>query len=258
MGHKVSVSCYARVQGYDFRILNSSHYKNRCPQKDGFFQRHCIAAHILTLYDYILFLDADFGVVNPKKRIEEHIDPKVDIIFYDRFYNWEITAGSYLAKNSTWSRNFLLIHKSISKDFARYEKRLPKSFHGTDNGALHAYVAEVVLGQNHTEMALCMDIYRKSKNFGTLFLYEACVREVLGDDVYLGKIKILPKGVAWARDNWLTNSLWSLERDFIIHGWKENQLRNYSKIPVPIVSNSKSMWYNPLEGSINLRLCTEG
>ncbi|CAJ0597341.1 unnamed protein product [Cylicocyclus nassatus] len=221
----LSVSCYAKVQGYDFRVLNTSHYENRCPQKDGFFQRHCVAAHILPYYDYILFLDADFGVANPRRRIEEYIDPKVDIIFYDRFFNWAIMAGSYLAKNTTWSKDFLL-------NFAKYEERLPNSFHGTDNGALHAYVAEVILGRNNTNLIWCLSFYNKSKNFGDLFQYEACIRIILNDEIY-GRIKILPKGTAWARDNWLTNSLWSLERDFILHGWKEDQLREYYTTPVP-------------------------
>ncbi|RCN51242.1 hypothetical protein ANCCAN_02603, partial [Ancylostoma caninum] len=95
-----------------------------------FFQRHCIVANTLPQYDYILFMDADMGVVNPKRRIEEYLDSKADIIFYDRFYNWEIAAGSYLVKNTTWSQNFLY-------GLANYENRLPNSFHGTDNGGLH-------------------------------------------------------------------------------------------------------------------------
>ncbi|CAJ0597322.1 unnamed protein product [Cylicocyclus nassatus] len=260
LGHKaiaiyqkamLTVSCYARVQGYDFRILNSTHYEGRCPQKDGFFQRHCIVAHVLPTYDYILFLDADMGVANPKRRIEEYIDPKVDIIFYDRFYNWEITIGSYLVKNTSWSRDFLL-------NFAKYEERLPKSFHGTDNGAIHAYIAEIILGKNDVNLARCMQMYNSSKNWDDLFLYEACIRNILGNNTTLGKMKILPKGVAWARDNWITNSLWSLERDFIIHGWKENQLSTYWFTPVKIVSKLDDRWYNPLAGAIELSLCTQG
>ena len=41
------------------------------------------------------------------RRIEEYIDPKFDIEFYDRFFNQEITMGSYIVKNSNWSINFL-------------------------------------------------------------------------------------------------------------------------------------------------------
>ncbi|VDM78587.1 unnamed protein product [Strongylus vulgaris] len=77
-----------------------------------------------------------------------------------------------------------------------------------------------------------MELYNASRNFDTLFLYEACIRSILGNSTYFGKIKILPKGSAWARDNWITNSLWSEERDFIIHGWKENQLKKYWRTPV--------------------------
>ena len=44
---------------------------------------------------------------NNFRRIEEFIDPKFDIEFYDRFFNQEIMVGSYIAKNSNWSINFL-------------------------------------------------------------------------------------------------------------------------------------------------------
>ncbi|KHJ97622.1 hypothetical protein OESDEN_02401 [Oesophagostomum dentatum] len=135
--------CYARIWNYEFVIANSIHYLKECPQKDviqklnnsiilqKFFRRHCVVARILRSFDYILFLDADVGVVNPKRRIEEFLDPDVDIIFYDRFYNWEIAAGGYLAKNTQWTQQFL-------NRFADYEVRLPpNSYHGSDNGALH-------------------------------------------------------------------------------------------------------------------------
>lgn len=48
--------------------------------------------------DYILFVDSDMGVINPKRRIEEFIVRDKDITFYNRMWNVEIMAGSYLAK----------------------------------------------------------------------------------------------------------------------------------------------------------------
>ncbi|KAK6061382.1 hypothetical protein COOONC_00954 [Cooperia oncophora] len=169
------------------------------------------------------------GVVNPKKRIEEFIDPEAEITFYDRFYNWELAAGSYLVKNTNWSRDFL-------EGFADYEFRLPNSFHGTDNGALHAYLAEVILPTRGVDLAICLWIWKNSKGYGDLFTFEACIRDLLGNATTFGKIKFLRKGTAWARDNWMTNSKWNNERDFIIHNWKLTQLRTYSKKPIPYMS----------------------
>ncbi|EYC04108.1 hypothetical protein Y032_0089g2220 [Ancylostoma ceylanicum] len=222
-----SIACYARVWKYDFRVVNSSDYRNECPHKDKYFRRHCVAARILSAYDYILFLDADIGVVNPKKRIEDFLDAKAEMIFYDRFFNWEVMAGAYLAKNTDWTKHFL-------DEFANYEFRLPKSFHGTDNGALHAYLAEVILGVNNAGLAPCLYVYAKSKNFDDLFMYEACIRKLLGNTTHFGHIKILRKGTAWARDNWMTNSLWNPERDFMMHNWKFTQLRTYKSTPLPV------------------------
>ncbi|KAK6032484.1 hypothetical protein OSTOST_01341, partial [Ostertagia ostertagi] len=145
---KLSVACYARAQGYEFRIIFSSDYTKQCPHKDVghvfiplfiyllfllvqvYLRRHCVVAHVLPNYHTILYIDADMGVVNPKKRIEEYVDDNVEISFFDRFYNWEVAAGSYIVKNTTWTQKFL-------KGFADYEYRLPAHYHGTDNGALH-------------------------------------------------------------------------------------------------------------------------
>ena len=41
------------------------------------------------------------------RKIEEFIDPKFDMIYYNRFYNQEITAGSYIAKNTNWTIKYL-------------------------------------------------------------------------------------------------------------------------------------------------------
>lgn len=66
-----------------------------------------VAQH-LGNYDYLLFLDADMGVVNPQRRIEEFIDNRFDVTLYDRFYNAEIVAGAYLLKNSPTALDFVV------------------------------------------------------------------------------------------------------------------------------------------------------
>ena len=55
----------------------------------------------------------------------------MDIIFYERFFIWEIAAGNYLVKNSKFAKEFLL--KWANMEF----KNLPPGdFRDTDNGIL--------------------------------------------------------------------------------------------------------------------------
>ncbi|KAK6036675.1 hypothetical protein COOONC_25820 [Cooperia oncophora] len=72
------------------------------------------------------------------------------------------------------------------------------------------------------------------------------------------------QGTAWARDNWITNSKWNEERDFMMHNWKLTQLRTpphktntvrENSVAV-LIAFSKGEWYNPLAGPIELPLCT--
>ncbi|KAE9413934.1 hypothetical protein Angca_001766 [Angiostrongylus cantonensis] len=276
----MSVSCYARIQGYDFRIVFSSNYSKECPHKDIYLRRHCVVAHVLQQYDAVLYIDADMGVVNPRRRLEEFIDEDTEIAFFDRFYNWEVAAGSYIVRNTEWTVEFL-------KTFADYEYKLPRDYHGTDNGALHAHLAEVLFGKERkTELAFCLRIYYNLNSYEDLFTFEACVRQMLGLHTKIGKIQIYKKvslayymvamkmfrllritsapnmreGTAWVRDNWMTNSKWSPDRDFMIHNWKITQLRKYwdSDLPLMLHGPSKGEWFNPLKGQLHLDLCYPG
>jgi hypothetical protein len=95
-----------------------------------------MAALAVVAYDWMLFIDADVGVVNPYHLIEEFIDYRVNVIFYDRLYNWEVMAGGYLVRNSSYSID--LLH-----EFANASYTLPNSFHGTDNGAIHVIIDNI-------------------------------------------------------------------------------------------------------------------
>ena len=78
------------------------------------FRRHCALAQFLsdnpTNIKWVLFLDADIGVVNPSHWVEEYLpstivtDEKLqtipDLVLYERIFNGEFVAGSYIARSN--------------------------------------------------------------------------------------------------------------------------------------------------------------
>ncbi|CAJ0600272.1 unnamed protein product [Cylicocyclus nassatus] len=248
-----SVACYARIHSYEYRVIIADSHTSGCVQDEMFFRRHCIVASILHNYDYILFLDADIGVVNPNRTIEDYIEPGIDITFYDRFYTFEVMAGTYLVKNTAWARDFL-------NGWANYEYRLPSSFHGSDNGALNIYLVELIAPSRDIELDLCRQIWNVSLDWNDVFVFTACVRNVLGDQAYFDNIKILKKGTGWARDSFLTNSKWNPLKDFMLHDMKLAYRRYYRPLTVvlPIRTMEMHTWYNPFVGNFHLELCHSG
>uniref|UniRef100_A0A914GVW0 Uncharacterized protein n=1 Tax=Globodera rostochiensis TaxID=31243 RepID=A0A914GVW0_GLORO len=189
---------------------------------DFMFRRHCVMSAWLAKhpsYEWILFLDADMAVVNPFHDVEEFVtDSGIELVLLERMFNFEIMAGSYLAKNTPFARNFLL-------SWANYFYRLPKSFHGTDNGAIHALMMD-----NFADVSsknACQHLWNESRNFADLFIFEACTRfhtnrrKDKNGTFEGGKVKLLAKGQGWVRDAGHTKSKFS-SRDFMLHGWKNS------------------------------------
>ena len=72
----------------------------------------------LFLYIKLAYCDSVFFLKSIRffRRIEDYAlgeFANYDLLFYDRFYNWEIAMGGYLARNTSFSRNFLRGHLEI-------------------------------------------------------------------------------------------------------------------------------------------------
>ncbi|KAI6192432.1 hypothetical protein M3Y99_01937800 [Aphelenchoides fujianensis] len=223
-----TLHCYAEAFGYpliELNLADDDHFMPHCPGNDLMFVRHCVLARLMeerSSIDWFLFIDADMGVVNPNHLLEEFVDERADLIFYDRLYNYEIMAGSYIARNTEFSRTFL-------RDWAKYEERVhPDAVHGTDNGAIsEVFLDHFCGGCAPRRRGRCLDIWTYSSGYDDLFLYESCARELLGPAEWFttanGTLRQLASGRGyWARDGWQTESRFD-SADFLFHGWKEHK-----------------------------------
>ncbi|EFO99261.1 hypothetical protein CRE_17940 [Caenorhabditis remanei] len=245
-----SVECYAKAHGYQFILTDDNGYG--CDYlKEKYFRRHCVITKILPKYEAILHIDADIGVVNPNRKLQELLDENIDITFYDRHFSPEIAIGSYLAKNTSYAME-------IIKDFSEYERKLPNSFHGTENGALHIFLAEKLFPHNLIELELCRQAWRSSQNVADQFSYTACIRTLFGANTDFGKVRILRKGTGHVRDDWLTSGIWSPYHDFMLHGWKMDQLEKTPSRPLRAEPMKQTVWYNPFIGSFDMDRCGFG
>ncbi|CAK5016008.1 unnamed protein product [Meloidogyne enterolobii] len=180
------------------------------------FRRHCVVVEWMSQhseFEWILFIDGDMAVVNPNHSLFEYINGE-QIIFYDRIFG-----------NTIYGRNFL-------KDWANYFYKLPKSFHGTDNGAIHGFFMEKFSSQEHRNK--CQHLWEISKNFGDLNTFTVCVRHFLEKQMVNrtfdeGKVKVFPKAAGWARDGGHTGTKFST-KDFIFHGWKASSLHRNGEL----------------------------
>lgn len=245
-----TVRCYCRHFKYDIHVIHAKdehEIGKKCQQKDFMFRRHCILSLKMESISnkWLLFLDGDMGIINPNHLIEDYIpkDSKTQIVFYSRIMNQEVMAGSYLVRNTEWSRNFLMF-------WANFEKKLPESFHGSDNGAIHSVILyhggpEITPKRESCEKRF----WKSSTNYYTLSTFVVCTREIIRNSS-IPEIKILRKGrSAWSRDGWLSSSVWS-ESDFIFHGWQKKRLDK----------QIFAMWHSPLvyNGPWNLTKCSKG
>ncbi|CAL2034908.1 unnamed protein product [Caenorhabditis brenneri] len=246
-----SVECYAKAHGYKFILTTDNNWG--CDHlEDKYFRRHCVIAKILPKYEAVLHLDADIGVVNPKRKLEDFLDERYDITFHDRHFNQEVGMASYFVRNTPFALKFI-------EEFSNYEARLPVgSTHGTDNGAIHMFLAEKLFPHSLIEIEICRQAWQNSRTLVDQFAYTSCVRSIMGEGTDFGKIRILKKGTGYLRDDWLTGGMWSPDRDFMLHQWKMYQMKNVpegEKTPKTTVIHE---WYNPFDGDFHMDSCVLG
>ena len=142
-----TVHCYADRHGYQLHVVddrNDSVAEEYGCMKFGqlLFRKHCAVAAYLRRYaaaiDWMLVLDADTGVVDPNRCIADYTRGvnDSDMIFYERFFNFEIASGNYLVRNTPRSIRFL-------DEWAAYEPKAIGKWSSLDNGALQVHFLKV-------------------------------------------------------------------------------------------------------------------
>uniref|UniRef100_A0A914Y4Z5 Glycosyltransferase n=1 Tax=Panagrolaimus superbus TaxID=310955 RepID=A0A914Y4Z5_9BILA len=160
--------------------------------------------------NYLFFFDADIGVINPNHRLEEYINPKYDLSFYERTFTFDIMTGSIIIKNTKYAIDFI-------QDWISLEDNFKRDYGANDQAAIHQMLMNRFY-PNHPRKEKCEKIWAKGLILEDHTPYVACARSVLNDTLEFDRIIIYPKGShkAWVRDIWLTGSEWA-PRDFMLH-----------------------------------------
>uniref|UniRef100_A0AC35TP21 Nucleotid_trans domain-containing protein n=1 Tax=Rhabditophanes sp. KR3021 TaxID=114890 RepID=A0AC35TP21_9BILA len=237
-----TIKCYTVAYNYRFVSIAMDEELDiglSCPHTDFMFRRHCFLSEYLNNHreiDYALFLDADAVIINPYLTLDKFIPRgNENVLLYERMFNYEYAAGSFMLKNTLYSRNFL-------KGLADYQFKLPNSMHGSDNAAIHAYVLETYAEKKYLEeRKVCYSLWNISKDWNNIWDFEACMRYILNNlseknpDMFLyddGRLGIVKKASPrrWIRDAFLAYYKWC-KLDFIFHGLKGN-ISSMPQIPL--------------------------
>ncbi|EYB98816.1 hypothetical protein Y032_0128g1457 [Ancylostoma ceylanicum] len=198
-----SLECY--IKGTEYKLIRidmdtDPRVNEVCAKHEAaLFKRHCAASVYLADTEWMLVIDTETGVVNPDHCIEEWIDDRVDMMFYERFFNWEIAVGSYLVRNTEFSHEFL-------RKLAEWEfKKLPL-WNSNDQGAFMLHLQATLIPYAAWEFDTCYDYWQKATNYQSYMAMVSCVRMALGaQKFWSGKVRIYRKAHGWSRDAWVTH-----------------------------------------------------
>uniref|UniRef100_A0A7E4VVY7 Nucleotid_trans domain-containing protein n=1 Tax=Panagrellus redivivus TaxID=6233 RepID=A0A7E4VVY7_PANRE len=236
-----SLECYLKSTNYTFLLVDldtDQRVAQNCKHDQLLFKKHCAASVYLEDTDWMLVLDADTGVVNPNHCIEEWIDTRVDIMFYERHFNWEIASGNYIVKNTPFARDFL-------RRWADWQFIQPANWNGADNGVLQMHLLTTLNPGAIAEAKACDIIWHQATGYDNYMTFVTCCKVMLGaTHLWPGKVRIYRRSHGWVRDWVLTADAWS-DYDFMFHGWKLQSIETEG-------------WKSPFTKMFNISECGAG
>jgi len=219
-----SMRCYVQMRGYSLYEfiddIGSLGHECEKMKKNFLAQRHCLTAQLLLKYDYVIFIDGDSGVINPYRCFEEYINPNVSLHFLPRLRTGEVQSGHYIAKNTSFSRKFLL---ELAREIYIKNNEQP---------AIHNGIYRTVL--NDTERQACLKVKQR------YWLYVGCIvgsirkrSNALGD-----KVQIYSRGQSFVRDAEASDFFWS-HSDFLLHALKPHYDDMYGRHADDVMFNRR-------------------
>ena len=223
-----SFQCYvSRHPDYELVVMSEddTEFSDGCINKDSKFVRHCMLSNYMLKHPEIkLFfhLDADHAIMDISRRIETFVSGEKDLTFEIRFHIGEITVGSYIAKNTEFSRSFLreLSHtESMRKD----------------NEALQTLILKRVELKNSCPTT--SDYFKFVKCFHETIRQSGCQH-----DFWTRHVDVLTPPHSFTYDGWLTKYQYS-PKTFIHHAMKNPPIggNNHGRIFPDVLENGCKM-----------------
>jgi hypothetical protein len=215
-----SLKCYSQIHGYAFGLHNISQACTIVTHR-FFFARHCVVGEQMVAHpevEWFLVLDADNAVVSPHLRLEKFIDNSKDIIHFLRFHNNEVSASSYMVRNTAYGRDYVAAWVGLNDD-----AKATHSYSGMnhDNGALHWLLLHKLACSTTSGWSTCIQKGQAGKDY---WAFVRCFHNTLANSKCQGmdwsRIGIIGHGKAWAYDGWVTRYAWNRNATLIHHAMK--------------------------------------
>lgn len=161
-----AMDIYANKYGYKWAVIDSPEARDDDRYDCSkylvyFFKKHCIVAQ-WTLRntnsgDRVFVFDSDVVPYRTQTPLDVWVNLffENDVVFYDRCWNSEVTAGNYMIQNNPQALDFLV-------GWADWEFEVPPGFSSADNGAIHVHLLRV-LGLDSNQVC-----HRQYKNLTAL------------------------------------------------------------------------------------------
>lgn len=146
--------CFAKKHGYEHTVVNPNDYIECKKYQDFFFRKHCavrVWLHSKPEGFTAVIVDGDVIAGVSEFGLQQWLDIDFDVLLYERDWNYEITAGIYMVRNTNYGKSFL-------KAWADFEWERPKGFSSSDNGAIHGVLIQE-LGLKDAQH--CLNLYHE-------------------------------------------------------------------------------------------------